>query len=61
MNVLGLGFTDHDAAAALVVDGQLKTAIARERLTRLKHDGKKFGSKTFGLTSQFNTALMKTG
>lgn len=49
MNVLGLGFTDHDASAALVVDGRLKTAVARERLTRLKHDGKKFGSKTYGL------------
>jgi carbamoyltransferase len=49
MVVLGLGFTDHDASAALVVDGQLKSAIATERLTRLKHDGRKFGNKNFGI------------
>jgi carbamoyltransferase len=47
--VLGLGFTDHDTSAAVVIDGRLKTAISRERLTRLKHDGRKFGSKKIGL------------
>jgi carbamoyltransferase len=57
MIVLGLGFTDHDASAALVVDGVLKTAIARERLTRLKHDGKKFGSKTCGLDQAIQYCL----
>jgi carbamoyltransferase len=61
MIVLGLGFTDHDTSAALVVDGQLKTAIARERLTRLKHDGRKFGSKTFGLDLPIQYCLDQNG
>lgn len=37
-NVLGLSFDYHDAAAALLVEGQLVTAIQEERLTRIKHD-----------------------
>jgi carbamoyltransferase len=61
MVVLGLGFTDHDASAALVVDGKLKTAIARERLTRLKHDGRKFGNKTLGLDLPFQYCLDANG
>jgi carbamoyltransferase len=44
MVVLGLGFTDHEASAALVVNGRLATAIARERISRLKKDGIVFGS-----------------
>jgi len=50
MVVLGLGFTDHEASAALVIDGELKTAIARERLTRLKRDGNLFGSRRLDLS-----------
>ncbi len=61
MVVLGLGFTDHDASAALVIDGQLKTAIARERLTRLKHDGRKFGTKTFGMDVASEYCLAENG
>ncbi len=61
MIVLGLGFTDHDASAALVADGKLKTAIARERLTRLKHDGRKFGSKTFGMDLPIQYCLEQNG
>jgi carbamoyltransferase len=49
MVVLGLGFTHHDASAALVIDGELRTAIARERLTRLKRDGMVFGSRRLDL------------
>lgn len=36
--VLGLSFDYHDAAAALVVDGELVAAAAEERFTRIKHD-----------------------
>ena len=49
MIVLGLGFTHHEASAALVIDGELKTAIARERLTRLKRDGIAFGSRQLSM------------
>src|SRR5262245_19701035 len=45
MVVLGLGFTHHDASAAVVIDGELRTSIARERLTRQKKDGIVFGTR----------------
>lgn len=51
MIVLGLGFTDHEASAALVIDGVLKSAISRERLTRLKKDGKMWGNARLDLTA----------
>ncbi|MCK4373196.1 MAG: hypothetical protein KAW61_08610, partial [candidate division Zixibacteria bacterium] len=38
MRVLGISCFYHDAAAALVVDGQLVAAAAEERFTRIKHD-----------------------
>lgn len=38
MKVLGIHFT-HDAAAALVVDGQIIAAAAEERFNRVKHYG----------------------
>ena len=38
MRVLGLSFDYHDAAAALVVDGQPVAACSEERFTRIKHD-----------------------
>jgi carbamoyltransferase len=37
--VLGLGYTIHDASACLMRRGEIVAAIARERLTRIKHDG----------------------
>jgi carbamoyltransferase len=61
MVVLGIGFTDHDASAALVVDGHLKTAIAKERLTRIKHDGRKFGSKSLDLNLPIQYCLDANG
>ncbi|MEO6950997.1 MAG: carbamoyltransferase N-terminal domain-containing protein [Polyangia bacterium] len=36
--VLGLSAHFHDAAAALVVDGEIVAAIQEERLSRIKHD-----------------------
>ena len=39
VNIIGIGGFSHDSAAALVVDGQLKAAVAEERLTRVKHQG----------------------
>ncbi|MEO8083143.1 MAG: carbamoyltransferase N-terminal domain-containing protein [Ardenticatenales bacterium] len=38
MNVLGLSCHYHDAAAALLVDGQLVAAAEEERFSRRKHD-----------------------
>ena len=38
MTILGLSFFYHDAAAALVRDGQLVAACAEERFSRRKHD-----------------------
>jgi len=38
MNILGISCFYHDAAAALVVDGQLVAAASEERFSRLKHD-----------------------
>lgn len=49
MNVLGLSFSDHEASAALVMDGKLCAAIARERLTRLKRDGIRWGGHRLDL------------
>lgn len=37
MKVLGLGGSNHDFAACLVIDGQVKAAIEEERITRIKH------------------------
>jgi carbamoyltransferase len=61
MVVLGLGFTDHEASAALVIDGELKTAIARERLTRLKRDGNLFGSQKRDLSPAIRYCLDEHG
>jgi carbamoyltransferase len=38
MNILGVSCYFHDAAAALLVDGQLVAAAEEERFTRKKHD-----------------------
>lgn len=38
MNTLGISCYYHDAAAALVVDGNVVAAAAEERFTRIKHD-----------------------
>ncbi len=38
MNILGLSCHYHDAAAALIVDGELAAAAEEERFTRRKHD-----------------------
>ena len=38
MNILGISCYYHDAAAALLVDGDLVAAAEEERFTRLKHD-----------------------
>ena len=57
MVVLGLGFTDHEASAAIVVDGRLATGVARERLTRMKKDGKMWGSKRLDLSPAIRYCL----
>ena len=38
MHILGLSFGYHDAAAALLRDGELVDAVQEERFTRTKHD-----------------------
>ena len=59
MNVLGLSFSDHEASAALVMDGKLSTAIARERITRLKRDGIRWGGCRLDLSPRFSIALIQ--
>ncbi len=39
MNILGIGGYSHDSAAALIINGQVRAAVAEERLTRVKHQG----------------------
>lgn len=38
MNILGISAFYHDSAAALVVDGEVRSAAQEERFTRRKHD-----------------------
>ena len=38
MRILGVSCFFHDAAAALLVDGELIAAAEEERFTRIKHD-----------------------
>lgn len=61
MNVLGLSFSDHEASAALVVDGELSSAIARERVTRIKRDGIKWGGRRLDLTPAIRYCLDARG
>jgi carbamoyltransferase len=59
--ILGLGYTAHEASAALVVDGKVVDAIARERLTRLKRDGILYGSCKLSLDVAVNYCLERHG
>ena len=58
MNILGISCYYHDAAAALLVDGDLMAAAEEERFTRKKHDSSfpkhaiSFCLKTAGLTPE---------
>jgi len=61
MNVLGLSFSDHEASAALVIDGKLTSAIARERVTRLKRDGIRWGACRLDLTPAMQYCLETNG
>ena len=45
--VLGISAYYHDAAAALVVDGEIVAAAQEERFTRVKHDAS-FPSNAIG-------------
>ena len=38
MKVLGISALYHDAAAALVIDGEIMAAAQQERFSRIKHD-----------------------
>lgn len=61
MIVLGLGFTDHESAAAIVIDGKLSTGIAKERLSRIKKDGKCWGAKRLDLSQAIHYCLDANG
>ena len=61
MNVLGLSFSDHEASAALVVDGKLCVAIARERITRQKRDGIRWGGCRLDLSPAIQYCLDTRG
>jgi carbamoyltransferase len=57
MNILGLGFTQHECSAAIVVDGAVSAAIARERISRIKRDGSAWGSARLDLKSAIDYCL----
>ena len=40
MKILGISAFYHDAAAALIIDGEIIAAAQEERFTRVKHDSK---------------------
>ena len=40
MKILGISAYYHDAAAALVIDGEIVAAAQEERFTRTKHDAR---------------------
>ena len=61
MVVLGLGFTDHEASAALVIDGRPVSAVALERITRFKKDGLRFGRRTADLNPGIEYCLSANG
>lgn len=61
MNVLGLSFSDHEASAALVVNGKLRSAIARERITRMKRDGIRWGGCRLDLSPAIQYCLDTCG
>ena len=37
-SILGISAFYHDSAAALIVDGEIISAVQEERFTRVKHD-----------------------
>ncbi|HEY2963182.1 MAG TPA: carbamoyltransferase C-terminal domain-containing protein [Pyrinomonadaceae bacterium] len=61
MNILGLSFSDHEASAALVMNGKLMSAIARERVTRRKRDGIRWGGCRTDLTPAIQYCLNTNG
>lgn len=61
MNILGLSFSDHEASAALVMNGKLVSAIARERVTRKKRDGIRWGGCRTDLTPAIQYCLDTNG
>jgi carbamoyltransferase len=61
MVVMGLGFTDHEASVALVIDGKARASIALERITRLKKDGRLFGSRKLSLDPAIRYCLEQCG
>lgn len=61
MKVLGLGYTQHECSAALVTDGKLCAAIARERVSRIKRDGSAWGSARLDLSSAIEYCLQANG
>ena len=61
MNILGLSFSDHEASAALVMNGKLMSAIARERVTRKKRDGIRWGGHRTDLTPAIQYCLDTNG
>lgn len=61
MNILGLSFSDHEASAALVMNGKLVSAIARERVTRIKRDGIRWGGCRLDLSPAIEYCLATNG
>ena len=40
MNIIGISCFYHDSAAALIINGNIISAVQEERFTRIKHDAR---------------------
>ena len=58
MNILGISCYYHDAAAALLQDGQLIAASEEERFSRIKHD---FGFPSMAIQFCLDSAGIRPG
>lgn len=61
MVIMGLGFTEHEASVALVIDGRPVVAIALERVTRYKKDGTLFGRQRLSLEPAIDYCFKSSG
>jgi carbamoyltransferase len=59
--VIGIGYSTHDISVCLMRGGEVVTAIARERLSRYKHDGVVSGSATWDVSSCIDYCLEAAG
>jgi hypothetical protein len=49
MSILWLGFTQHESSTVLEIDGEVGSAIARERFSHINIDGSAWGAARLDL------------